>query len=148
MTTDQILELIKPTVHRFRRLSQKLSIKLLRAFNPLDRERPEKNSSELDAALLFKKMLVKADSELLISPLSGRYFLKNDRKQILIILTEYELVVINHVFGYNIKISQKLQRSLYQAFVSEVEQRRTAMENAFRQNVKHSLQSIISQIND
>lgn len=148
MTTDQILELIKPTVHRFRRLSQKLSIKLLRAFNPLDRERPEKNSSELDAALLFKKMLVKADSELLISPLSGRYFLKNDRKQILIILTEYELVVINHVFGYNIKISQKLQRSLYQAFVSEVEQRRTAMENAFRQNVKHSLQSIISHIND
>lgn len=148
MTTDQILELIKPTVHRFKRLSQKLSIKLLRAFNPLDRERPEKNSSELDAALLFKKMLVKADSELLISPLSGRYFLKNDRKQILIILTEYELVVINHVFGYNIKISQKLQRSLYQAFVSEVEQRRTAMENAFRQNVKHSLQSIISHIND
>ena len=148
MTTDQILELIKPTVHRLRRLSQKLSIKLLRAFNPLDRERPEKNSSELDAALLFKKMLVKADSELLISPLSGRYFLKNDRKQILIILTEYELVVINHVFGYNIKISQKLQRSLYQAFVSEVEQRRTAMENAFRQNVKHSLQSIISHIND
>ena len=148
MTTDQILELIKPTVHRFKRLSQKLSIKLLRAFNPLDRERPEKNSSELDAALLFKKMLVKADSELLISPLSGRYFLKNDRKQILIILTEYELVVINHVFGYNIKISQKLQRSLYQAFVNEVEQRRTAMENAFRQNVKHSLQSIISHIND
>lgn len=148
MTTDQILELIKPTVHRFRRLSQMLSIKLLRAFNPLDRERPEKNSSELDAALLFKKMLVKADSELLISPLSGRYFLKNDRKQILIILTEYELVVINHVFGYNIKISQKLQRSLYQAFVNEVEQRRTAMENAFRQNVKHSLQSIISHIND
>ena len=148
MTIDQILELIKPTVHRFKRLSQKLSIKLLRAFNPLDRERPEKNSSELDAALLFKKMLVKADSELLISPLSGRYFLKNDRKQILIILTEYELVVINHVFGYNIKISQKLQRSLYQAFVSEVEQRRTAMENAFRQNVKHSLQSIISHIND
>lgn len=148
MTTDQILELIKPTVHRFKRLSQKLSIKLLRAFNPLDRERPEKNSSELDAALLFKKMLVKTDSELLISPLSGRYFLKNDRKQILIILTEYELVVINHVFGYNIKISQKLQRSLYQAFVSEVEQRRTAMENAFRQNVKHSLQSIISHIND
>jgi hypothetical protein len=93
-------------------------------------------------------MLVKADSELLISPLSGRYFLKNDRKQILIILTEYELVVINHVFGYNIKISQKLQRSLYQAFVSEVEQRRTAMENVFRQNVKHSLQSIISHIND
>lgn len=148
MKTDQILELIKLTVHRFKRLSQKLSIKLLRAFNPLDRERPEKNSSELDAALLFRKMLVKADSELLISPLSGRYFLKNDRKQILIILTEYELVVINHVFGYNIKISQKLQRSLYQAFVSEVEQRRTAMENAFRQNVKHSLQSIISHIND
>jgi len=148
MTTDQILASIKPTVHRFRRLSQTLSIKLLRAFNPLDRERPEKNSSELDAALLFKKMLVKADSELLISPLSGRYFLKNDRKQILIILTEYELVVINHVFGYNIKISQKLQRSLYQAFVNEVEQRRTALENAFRQNVKHSLQSIISHIND
>ena len=148
MTTDQILELIKPKVHKFRRLSQKLSIKLLRVFNPLDREKPEKNSSELDAALLFRKMLVKADSELLISPLSGRYFLKNDRKQILIILTDYELAVINHVFGYNIKISQKLQRSLYQSFVNEVEQRRTAMESAFRQNVKHSLQSIIAHIND
>ena len=148
MKTDQMLELTKPAVHKFRRLSQKLSIRIIRAFNPIDHDSPEKNSSEKDAAVLFKKMLLKPDSELLISPLSGRYFLKNDRKQILIILTDYELMVINHVFGYNIKISQKLQKSLYQAFVSEVEQRRIDMENAFRQNVKHSLQSIISHIND
>lgn len=148
MKTDIFLNLARPAVHRFRRISQRLSIRIIRALNPIDAGQAEANSSEKDAALLFKKILMKQDSELLISPLSGKYFLKNDRKQILIILTDYELIVINHVFGYNIKISQKLQKTLYQAFVNEVEHRRAEMETAFRQNVKHSLQSIISHIND
>jgi hypothetical protein len=121
---------------------------MLKSFNPVEKLPFDVTSSEKDAALLFKKMLMKQDSELLISPISGKYFLKNDHKELLIILTDYEMIVINHVFGYTIKISQKTHRSLYQAFVNEVEHRRTEMEMAFRKNVKHSLQSIISHIND
>jgi len=148
MNSDQLLQRAKPIIHRFRRISQRLSIKMLKSFNPVEKLPFDVTSSEKDAALLFKKMLMKQDSELLISPISGKYFLKNDHKELLIILTDYEMIVINHVFGYTIKISQKTHRSLYQAFVNEVEHRRTEMEMAFRKNVKHSLQSIISHIND
>jgi hypothetical protein len=148
MNSNQLLEMSRPLVHKFRRISQKLSIKILKSLNPTEKLPFDITSSEKDAALLFKKMLMKHDSELLISPISGKYFLKNDHKEILIILTDYEIIVINHVFGYTIKISQKTQRALYQAFINEVEQRRLEMEMAFRKNVKHSLQSIISHIND
>ena len=148
MKPERLTEKMGPALHTFKRISQRLSIKLIRALNPNDKVPVDITSSEKDAAVLFKKMLMRTDSELLISPISGKYFLKNDSKQILIILTDYEMMVINHVFGYTIKISNKTHRSLYQAFINEVEHRRADMEMAFRRNVKHSLQSIISHIND
>jgi N12 class adenine-specific DNA methylase len=121
---------------------------MTRLLNPLDVIRAEENSSDRDASILFRKMILQKDSELLISPISNRYFVKNDANNILLILEEYELVIINHVFGYNIKLSQKAYRQLYTAFVNEVEDRRKQMERTFSKNVKHSLQTLIQRLDD
>jgi hypothetical protein len=134
--------------HRAKRLFQRVGIKMTRLFNPLDVASAEENSSDRDASVLFRKMILQKDSELLISPISSRYFVKNDANNILLILSEYELVIINHVFGYNIKLSQKAYRQLYTAFVNEVEDRRKQMERNFSKNVKHSLQTLIQRLDD
>ena len=134
-------------IHRFRRTSQRLAIKMTRVLNQQElRNEGGDDTAERDIIVLFRKMVVKPDSDLLISPLGQKYYIKNDSRQILFILGQYEVVVINHVFGYNIRISQKTFNQLYSAFVSEVEKRRSEMEMDFKCNVKHSLQSIIQKI--
>jgi len=134
--------------HRAKRILQKVGIKMSRVFSPVDSSSPEENSSDRDACILFRKMILQKDSELLISPISSKYFVKNEANHVLIILSDYELVVINHVFGYNIRLSQKSHRQLYEAFIHEVEYRRKEMEKNFSKNIKHSLQTLIQKIND
>jgi len=76
--------------------------------------------------------------------MSSRYFVKNERSQILVIFRDGEASVINHVYGYNVKISPKTFKSLYTIFVTEVEIRRDRLEEEYRQNMQHSLNNIIS----
>jgi hypothetical protein len=147
MKTQQ-LDKVAAIKHQGKRLFQKIGIKMTRLFNPLDANSAEENSSDRDASILFRKMILQKDSELLISPISSRYFVKNDANNILLILSEYELIIINHVFGYNIRLSQKAYRQLYTAFVNEVEDRRKQMERNFSKNVKHSLQTLIQRLDD
>jgi hypothetical protein len=68
--------------------------------------------------------------------------------RILIIMTEYDITIINHIFGYNVRVSQKTFRNLYSTFIKTVEHRRTLMETEYKNNVKHSIQTIIKRIDE
>lgn len=135
----------KQLTHRLKRFTQKVAIKLSRLMNPLDR-RETYEDSELEAAMLFRRMIKDPESELLTSPLSSKYYVKNDDLRILIIMTEYDITIINHIFGYNVRITQKTFRNLHESFVKKVEHRRNVMETEYKNNVKHSLQTIIKRI--
>lgn len=133
--------------HQLKRFMQRTAIKLSRLMNPLDR-RETYEDSELEAATLFRRMIKDHTSELLISPISSKYYVKNDDLRILIIMTEYDITIINHIFGYNVRVSQKTFRNLYNTFIKTVEYRRTLMETEYKNNVKHSIQTIIKRIDE
>ena len=133
--------------HQLKRFMQRTAIKLSRLMNPLDR-RETYEDSELEAATLFRRMIKDHTSELLISPISSKYYVKNDDLRILIIMTEYDITIINHIFGYNVRVSQKTFRNLYNTFIKTVEHRRTLMETEYKNNVKHSIQTIIKRIDE
>jgi hypothetical protein len=133
--------------HQLKRFMQRTAIKLSRLMNPLDR-RETYEDSELEAATLFRRMIKDHGSELLISPISSKYYVKNDDLRILIIMTEYDITIINHIFGYNVRVSQKTFRNLYSTFIKTVEHRRTLMETEYKNNVKHSIQTIIKRIDE
>jgi hypothetical protein len=134
-------------LHQLKRFTQRLAIKLSRVMNPLDvREAYEESESE--AAMLFRRMIKDAGSDLLISPISSKYYIKNDELQILIIMTEHDITIINHIFGYNVRVSQKTFRNLHGTFIKNIEYRRNLMEIEYKKNVKHSLQTIIKRLDE
>lgn len=139
---------LKIGTHKFKRVSQRLAIKISRALSPVENGQTKFGEAEMDAALIFRRMIKSEDSELLISPLSNKKYVKNETKRLLLILDGHELTVINHVFSYNIDISQKTNLSLSGAFEIEVEKRRLDMEKSFRENVKHSLKTIMTKLNE
>ena len=146
--TKQFSESIKKSMHRFKRFSQKISIKVHRLLDPANQVELRTGESERDAAFIFRKMIKSQESELLMSPISQKQYVRNDEKSILLILDNYELTVINHVFSYNIRISQRTNKVLCEAFNLEIEKRRLEMELDFKENVKHSLKTILVKIDE
>ena len=140
---------MKESIHKIKRVSQKLGIRIARAMDPINKdERTNTDSAERDASQVFRKMVKSENSELLISPISNKKYVKNDDKQVLLILDDYQITLINHVFSYTIRLSQKTARNLVDTFNVETERRRLEMEAEFKTNVRHSLQTIITNLND
>lgn len=141
-------ESIKKSIHRFKRLSQQVSIKVYRLLNPTNPVEMISGEEETDAAFIFRKMIKCQESDLLVSPTSQKQYVKNDKKNILLILDNYELTVINQVVSYTIKISQRTNKSLNDALDVELEKRRLEMELSFKENIKHSLKTILVKIDE
>ena len=132
--------------HSFKRVSQKLAIKIHRAMDPAQHTQPAEFESETIA--ICKSLINRSDSELLISPLSGKRFIKNSDSQIYFIIQDGMVDIINHTYSYNVKITLKAYQRLVKAFDMEVETRRQSMEAEIRSNVKHSLKTIFQTLSN
>ena len=131
--------------HRFRRAMQKFGLAIHKGMNPLDRR--QLSEAEREAYTIFRKMAHDPENELLTSPLSGKYYLKSDAQSMLLVLGNGQLSIVNHVYGYNVPLSQKTESKMKDIFVQEVELRRVEMEREYTDNIKHSLKSIIQRMN-
>jgi hypothetical protein len=128
--------------HKFHRFFQRIGLYLIKKLNLSGKEKL--NVTELEVSIIFRKLLKDSSTELLISPLSGKYYLKSPKKEMLIILSNNELSIINHIYGYNVYIPNFLQERLRESFIDELEKRRFSMEEEFKKNVQHSLKNIIN----
>lgn len=133
-------------LHKFKRVSQKLAIKMHKAMNPAERFEP--TDFEYETLAICRSLIKRQDSELLISPLSGKRFIKNSSSQIYFIIQDGMVDIINHTYSYNVKITLKAYQRLVKAFDMEVESRRQEMENEIRSNVKHSLKTIFQTLSN
>ena len=133
-------------LHILKRITQKLGIKFSRLMNPIENTRL--TQSEREAASIFRKLLKEPESELLTSPLSGKYYLRTHHKSMLIVLGHGQISIVNHVYGYNVPLSQKSERLLTNNFLEEVESRRNQMESEYNDNIQHSLKTIIKNLNE
>jgi hypothetical protein len=132
------------TLHKLKRLFQKLGIRLHKAMNPVDRT--QLSDAESEAYAVFRRMVKEGENDLLTSPLSGKYYIKSDSQEMLVILGNGQVSIVNHVFGYNVPLSQKAEGKMKDMFLDEVEKRREAMEQEFTANVRHSLKTIINRL--
>jgi hypothetical protein len=135
-----------PKFHNLKRIAQKFGIKFSRLMNPMDNGRM--TQSEREASAIFRKLLKEPESELLTSPLSGKYYLRAEDKSMLLVLGNGQISIVNHVYGYNVPLSQKCERMLTDTFLGEVESRRNLMEDEYKNNVQHSLKAIIKNLNE
>lgn len=128
--------------HLSKRKIQRLGLYLDRLTSPKE----DKTSNERELAIIFRKLLRMEDTELLVNPLSNKYYLKNSKNSIFLVFGNGRASVINHVYGYTIPLSPKIEKSLTSMFLHKVDLRRESMEQEFIANVKHSLTSIISKL--
>lgn len=121
-----------------------IGIYIIKKLHHSSREKLTK--TEKDASIVFTKLLLDPKTELLISPLSSRYYLKNDDRKLLIVLSNMNLSIINHIFGYDVMISVYTFERLRNILNKEVEKRRQKMEDEYRNNVRHNLQQVVKNL--
>jgi len=108
--------------HRFKRFTQKVAIGLLRMVDPSKSARKT--------------------STLLMSPISGKRYIRSKDNQIHVIIDGHLVTIVNHSYSYVIPMEGKSHERLIRMFDMEVEARRNVMETEIRANIKHSLSNI------
>jgi hypothetical protein len=127
--------------HRFKRFTQKVAIGMFRIVDPSKYEAP-KHEYETETLAICKRLSARETSTLLMSPISGKRYIRSKDNQIHVIIDGHLVTIVNHSYSYVIPIEGKSHERLIRMFDMEVEARRNVMEAEIRANIKHSLSNI------
>jgi hypothetical protein len=104
------------------------------------------NDEQKKGVRILKLLAADKDSEILMAPISNRYFIKNE--EIFIVLDLYCITIINSVYHYDIHISEATNSELASFMRRTIEKRRTVMEREMRTKIEKSLDHIVVHLID
>lgn len=113
----------------------------IRKVGPAD---PNASNSQEKAIKIVSRLIGDSDSELLIAPISGKFYVKNLKKDLYVILERGSVSVINGKYHYDVTVSDTRFDHLYQLFRNRVERDRLKMEREIRSKIEKSLDQILS----
>lgn len=103
----------------------------------------EKITSEICIKLLEDK-----DSKLTLAPISNKRFIKNESKDMFIVLHEHSVKLINHIYSYSVYISDSdVYNKIIEKFDQIIDEERMKLENEINNNINHSLEEILKKLN-
>jgi len=134
-------------IHSFKRFTQRLGIRVIKMMDP-SKSNEHRGDYDSEATSICRRLISKPDTVLLISPISGKRYIKSDDNQLFIIIESHQLTIVNHAYSYNISLDTKAYDRVARIFDNEVEKRREFMESEIRSNVKHSLSTIYKNLHN
>ena len=125
-----------------KRTLTKIAFWFKRKFSPHEFEKVTR--TERDSIYIFNTLVKHEDSDLLIHPSGHKYYIKSPKTGIFITVSTStpEISIINHVYGYNVRISPRVLKNMEKIFYTEVNKRRLDMEEEYKNNIQHSLTHI------
>ena len=130
-------------MHKFKRMLQKLSLEI---YKKIDVKRVVRSENANEFLQICKRAIEKPDSELIVSPLTTKMYVKNDELEIMIIMQHKTIQVINHIYSYNMVVDEYTWSDIIQIFNNEKERRCLEFEKRAKSNIKHSLKNIITNL--
>ena len=125
------------------RLLFKIYLSLKERFDPtLPIPEEEKITVEI-----CKKLILDSESKLTYAPISGKRFIKNESKNMFVVIESHTINLINHVYSYSVYLSsQSDYREITVSFDGILESKRQSLEDEIRSNIQHSLQTILKKL--
>ena len=111
---------------------------------PLDqRIDPEIKEFQTTCFHICRKLINQKDSELILSPISEKRVVKNERLGIYLTLQNQQAFVTNHVYHYSIILDARTWERVVYLFNHEIERRRKSYEVVINGQISHSLNDIL-----
>lgn len=95
---------------------------------------------------IFLSLLRDKDSQLFNAPLSSERLIENPKREMLIVLDYHKMIIINSIYQYEIKISEKTEDKLKQRFNEIQEKKAQSIKRRSGLKVKKSLDNIIEEL--
>jgi hypothetical protein len=94
------------------------------------------------------KVINHKNTDFMIAPLSDKKYLKNDELDIFITFSDRRVDITNHVYHYNVKLSDRDWSRLNFIFDNETDKRRIDMEYQVNSQIKNSLTNVLEKISN
>ena len=105
---------------------------------------PKPTDEEKYCVQICAKLLDNNASKLTLAPLSESRFIVNEEKQMFVVINNHTINITNHVYSYTVYIQDHSAYSkLVKKFDSILEEERLSIQNEIRRNIKHSLETIL-----
>lgn len=132
--------------HSWRRKIQKIYIWSARKLDMDYVQRSNLLPHEGDCVVICKKLVKMRDSVMLMTPLTDKRYIKNERLQIYVIMQNQHVQIINHIYSYSVSLNQRSWKRLIDFYNIEMEERRLGFEEEITSNIKHSLKNILDEL--
>ena len=108
----------------------------------------ERSMTEAESVCLSicRSLISHPTSKFLIAPISMKRYIKNEELGLFIILEDRNISVTNHVYHYDVKLSERDWDRICTMYDSKTEKLRQEYENEIMQQIQHSLRNIKEKI--
>ena len=114
-------------------------------FNP----KPQITEEEKYAVRITKKIIETPDTFLYYTPISNKILIKNDSKEIYVLIQSRNVTIINHAYSYSIFIeNDELYGSIMSLLNDTLEKEREGLEKEIKKKIQHSLMTISERLDD
>jgi hypothetical protein len=97
---------------------------------------------------ICRKLIMDPESKLTYAPISNKRFIKNEGKSMFIVIEQHTINLINHVYSYSIYLSNSNDyNEIITSFDKVLEHERQSLEDEIRNNIQHSLTTILEKLN-
>jgi hypothetical protein len=131
----------------FKKAWKTMRIKLLRSYIEINRRFSRNeiaSETQLKTISILKKVTVSPESELMIAPISGTYYIK--WKEIFVKFQGERIHIINGKYSYEVWLTMKQSDELLSFFKHRLESRRKMMEKTILERTNRSLDDILKEI--
>jgi hypothetical protein len=94
------------------------------------------------------KLISNPNSEFMIAPVSQKRYIKNEEFGIFITMDFNRVELTNHIFNYNVKLSDRDWQRLMYIFDTETEKRRVETEREVNSQITNSLDKVLERISN
>lgn len=104
---------------------------------------------ELHEKTAFKicvKLISDKDSDFMIAPMSQKRFIINEKLNLFIIIDYGRVEITNHVFHYDVRLSNRDYERITYLYDTETEKRRMKTEMTIKSNIKNTLEKVYDAI--
>jgi hypothetical protein len=108
----------------------------------------ERKNTEAESVCLSicRSLISHPTSKFLIAPISMKRYIKNEQLGLFIILEDRNISVTNHVYHYDVKLSERDWDRICTMYDSKTEKIREEYESEIMRQIQHSLRNIKDKI--
>lgn len=136
------------TRSRIKQFAKRSYVRYLNLNRSQSAEDQKNSDTEKLCMSITRSLITNSESKFLLAPLSGKRYIKNENLEIFVILDRGSISITNHVYHYDVTLSNRNWQRITGMYDNKVEGIRQEYEDEIMQNIEHSLSVIHNKIKE